>query len=363
MSDDESRLISTMLKVLREGPARIPSLQDIEHSDAVLILGEDVTNVAPRMALSLRQSARQQPLQLAENCIFRSFSTIRCESFSTTRKVRCSLPLRQRPAWTMWPPRHIALRQKIYARLGFAVAHALDARAPVPDLSGEAHTLAERIAHALRDAQYPLVVSGPSCGSEAVIQAAANVARALCTAGRPAGLSFIMPECDSFGLGLIGGKTLSAAFQVVEAGGCIRSSFWRMICTGERPRRRWIRFLNSARHVVVLDYFANRTTAKAELVLPTGTFAETDGTLVNNEGRAQRSFAVFPPAENIQESWRWLRDMMVIAGRGKENPWQKLRRLSTAMATTLPALAHALEAAPSAAFRMAGAKIPRAPHR
>ena len=33
------------------------------------------------------------------------------------------------------------------------------------------------------------------------------------------------------------------------------------------------------------------------------------------------------------------------------------------MATTLPALARALEAAPPAAFRMAGAKIPRAPHR
>ena len=70
-----------------------------------------------------------------------------------------------------------------------------------------------------------------------------------------------------------------------------------MICTAERPHRVVDKFLNAARHVVVLDYLANRTTAKAELVLPTGTFAETDGTLVNNEGRAQRSFAVFPPGE------------------------------------------------------------------
>ena len=32
----------------------------------MLILGEDVTNVAPRMALSLRQSVRQQPMQIAD---------------------------------------------------------------------------------------------------------------------------------------------------------------------------------------------------------------------------------------------------------------------------------------------------------
>ena len=63
VSDDQFRLFSTMLEILRSGPARSPSLHEIELSDAVLILGEDVTNVAPRMALSLRQSVRQQPLQ------------------------------------------------------------------------------------------------------------------------------------------------------------------------------------------------------------------------------------------------------------------------------------------------------------
>ena len=31
------------------------------------------------------------------------------------------------------------------------------------------------------------------------------------------------------------------------------------------------------------------------MVLPAATFAETDGTLVNNEGRAQRFFQVFVP--------------------------------------------------------------------
>ena len=46
------------------------------------------------------------------------------------------------------------------------------------------------------------------------------------------------------------------------------------------------------------------------MVLPAGTFAETDGTLVNNEGRAQRFFQVFVPQGDIQESWRWAQDIM-----------------------------------------------------
>ena len=59
----ESGLLKLMLDVLRNGPAHTPSLHEVESADAVFILGEDVTNVAPRMGLSLRQSVRQQPMQ------------------------------------------------------------------------------------------------------------------------------------------------------------------------------------------------------------------------------------------------------------------------------------------------------------
>ena len=38
----------------------------------------------------------------------------------------------------------------------------------------------------------------------------------------------------------------------------------------------------------------NETTEKADFVLPSGTFAESTGTIVNNEGRAQRYYRVLP---------------------------------------------------------------------
>ena len=62
MSDEEHRLVSLTLDIWQNGPARSPSLHDVQTADAVFVLGEDVTNVAPMLALALRQSVRQKPM-------------------------------------------------------------------------------------------------------------------------------------------------------------------------------------------------------------------------------------------------------------------------------------------------------------
>ena len=110
-----------------------------------------------------------------------------------------------------------------------------------------------------------------------------------------------------------------------------RSSFWKMICTGARLARTSTRSSMRAAHVIVLDHLVNPTTEQAELVLPSGTFAESDGTFVSSEGRAQRFFQVFVPHGDIQESWRWLGQI----------PGTSLDEVLAAMATALPQLAPA----------------------
>src|SRR5262249_30886087 len=66
MSERDSRLVSLAIMVLGEGPARSPSPRDVESSDAAIVLGEDLTNSAPLLALSLRQSSRRRPMAIAE---------------------------------------------------------------------------------------------------------------------------------------------------------------------------------------------------------------------------------------------------------------------------------------------------------
>ncbi|HEX9016839.1 MAG TPA: NADH-quinone oxidoreductase subunit NuoG, partial [Chloroflexota bacterium] len=63
VSGGELRLVRLALDLLRGGPAQSPSLEQVRESDGVLVLGEDVTNTAPVLALALRQAAIQQPLK------------------------------------------------------------------------------------------------------------------------------------------------------------------------------------------------------------------------------------------------------------------------------------------------------------
>jgi NADH-quinone oxidoreductase subunit G len=122
-------------------------------------------------------------------------------------------------------------------------------------------------------------------------------------------------------------------------------------------------FLGSVGHVVVLDHTSSATTDRAEVVLPCGTFAETEGTIINNEGRAQRFFKIFVPAEEVQESWRWIRDMMVAAGRREADRWGGLDDIISDLVGAFPEFRQIPEIAPPAGFRVSGQKIPRQPHR
>jgi NADH-quinone oxidoreductase subunit G len=364
VSDDHFRLISTMIEILRGGPAHSPSLHEIELSDAVLILGEDVTNVAPRMALSLRQSVRQQPMQIADKMRIPLWDD---------HPVRAALQDAKGPLFIASPAAtHLddvathtyRAAPNDVARLGFAIAHLLDKNAPaVSDLPTDVRVLADGIAQALKKAHRPLVISGPGCNNEAVIQAAANVARALCAVGPQAGLSFTMPECNSFGLALMDGAPLSQAFKAVRDGAADAIVILENDLYRRAPTRSVDEFLSGTKHVIVLDHLLNQTAERATLAIPAGTFAEADGTLVSSEGRAQRFYQVFVPEGDIQASWQWLRDVMAAAGRQEGTAWEHIDDVIAAMAAAIPALAQVQQAAPSAAFRIAGEKVPREPER
>ena len=344
IADDEAKLVGHVLDILRSGPMRTPTLREIEECDAVFILGEDITNVAPRMALSVRQSARQQPMDIARKLKIPLWMDhgVRDAMQGAKGPLYVATPYATRLDDVATATFHGAPDD--LARLGFAVAHALDSRAPSPD----EFPLAGEIARALKAARKPLVISGNSCGSKAVIEAAANVAMAV-----RAALTLTAPECNTIGTAMIGGSPLSAAFQAVKDGHADTVIILENDLYRRAPAAEVESFLKAAAHVIVLDYLANPTTAKAELVLPAGTFAESAGTFVSSEGRAQRFFQVFVPRNDVLPSWRWL----------KPDHWHNLDDVLAAMSQALPELAAARNAAPSAAFRIAGAKIPRSPHR
>jgi len=366
VADTEWKLANRALDLLRHSAAPPASLRQIEHSDAVLVLGEDLTNTAPRGALSLRQAVRRQPFeQIAAKLKLPEWND---------HAVRVALQDAKGPLFIATPATtklddvaaetYRAAPDDI-ARLGFAVAHAIDARAPeVPRLSSDVAALARRIAAALKDAHDPLVISGVSAQSEAVIEAAASIARALKVSGKTAKIFFALHECNTAGLAMLGARPLGEALDLVGQGGVNTAIILENDLYRRALPRRVDAFFAAVPHVVALDSLFHRTCEKAQLVLPAGTFAESDGTYVSSEGRAQRFFQVFVPAEEeIQASWRWIRDAMLAADHQEARAWQSLDDVLHTISEYEPRLSAIVSAAQPAGFRDEGQLIPREPHR
>ncbi len=359
LAEKEQQLTTRILQILQQGPARSPSLRQVREADAVLILGEDVTNTAPLMALAVRQAVRNQPLEISRGLNIPDWhdAAVREAIQDQIGPLFVATPTATKLDDVATQTYHAAPAD--IARLGFAVAHQLDANAPtVPDLPEEAQALVQTAAEALKEAQRPLVISGLSLGSEAVIDAAANVAQALSRAEQPASLAFVVPEGNTIGVSLLSNHSLADALPAVENG----SADTVIIAENDLFRRldpaRVETLLTQAKHVIALDHLQNATTARAEVVLPAGTFAESSGTLVNNEGRAQRFYTVFEPGDAIQASWRWLAQLADPTGAGPN-----LDEIMARLGETWPIFASITDITPLADFRVAGQKIPRQPHR
>ncbi len=352
------QLLSRALALLERGPAGVASLEQARRSDAVLVLGEDLTNTAPLLALAVRQASRQQGLRSAglQGAGIPAWDDGAARAYLQEAKGPCILATPARTALEDVATQSLQASPRELARFGFAVARALDPPAQAPQgLNPNTSKLAGEAAAALREARAPLVVSGTGCGEPELLEAAAAVAAALVRAGKPAKLSFALPECNSLGLALLGadgsGRPLEAALEQVRSG-----RVQALLVVENDLFRRWeagavAELLDRSPLVAVIDHLRTRTAGKAHLLLPACSFAEAEGTLVNNEGRAQRFFKVRPPGEKIQESWRWLRRLA-----GDE---QDLDELLEELARKLPRLAAVREAAPPASFRLNGQKVPR----
>ncbi len=357
-ADREGALIKLMLDIVQQAPVHLPSLREIEQADAVLVLGEDVGSTAPRLALALRQAVRNEAFEIADQLKIPRWQDAGVRDAAQDAKSPLFIASLAATGLDDVAAGVYRAHPEELARLGFAVAHRLDAESPaVEELLSTADDLAATIAQALREAKRPLIVTGVSLYSESVIEAAANIAVALARLrGAAADVSFVAPECNSLGLGLIGGGDLEAAFQAVDEGAADTVVILENDLYRRAARDKVDRFLAGAKRVVVIDHIFHDTAKKAELVLPGSTFAETEGTLVSSEGRAQRFFSVFPPAGEVQDSWRWLLDAMQVR-------WRHLDYITEACASALPVLQPILRAAPSANFRIEGMKVPRQPHR
>jgi NADH-quinone oxidoreductase subunit G len=251
------------------------------------------------------------------------------------------------------------------ARFGFAIAAELDSSLPPVDgFSESVSQLIGAIATDLKSASKPLIVSGTGSQSQAVIQAAAVINKALTNS--PAMLSYCLNEANSLGTSLLqDGSELSlnklcerAKKGQIETLVVAENDLFR-----RAPRQQIQSLLDNVSNLVVLDCVDTPTFSQSNLALPSASFAEAEGTLISSEARAQRFYPVFQVIEQRQASWRWLRQLGQTIGLDGFASLNSFDQVTAACASDFPLLAGIIDASPASSFRETGMKIPRQTHR
>lgn len=362
LSKHDYQLAKLAVDTLRNGSVKSPSLKEVELSESVFVLGEDVTQTAPMLALSIRQAIKNLVKPKADKAGIPQWNDAPVreiiQSAHGPLHIAATVATRLDDVATST---YFSAPENI-ARLGYAVAHYINNKLLLPSgLSEDVKTLAGKIAADLLASDKPLVVSGVHCKNEDIIKAASDVATALKEAGKSVSLSLTFEESNSFGVVMLEGKPLEVLFEDAKVAKAevliiVENDLYRRLSKESVDA-----YLSQFEHVIVLDHNCTSTTKKASAILPVGTFTEADGTFVNQEGRAQRFYQVFVPESDSAESWRRIAEL----AKAIEKPFEgnSFFDFTSEVANAMPQFKGIDGIAPPPDYKIEGQKIPRESHR
>ena len=364
ISEKEQLLTKTVLSFLQVSGIQTPSLKQIEKADTILILGEDLVNTAPMIALAVREASRNAGKEMALKLGIPVWNAEPVIQVTQDIKSPVFIATPFKDSLDDLAASTFRASNNDIANLGNAIASALNDKAPTIKLKDkEQQILVEKIASTLKNAKNPVIISGINCNDENIIHAACNIATALQKNDNSILLSIVLPECNSMGLAFMDGKSL----DTLIAQGENKNIETLIVLENDLYRRASEKKVNQlfqrSKQVIVLDQLTGKTTSKADIVIPVATFAESEGTLVNYEGRAQRYYKTIVNKNQVKESWRWLAEFIRIKNNGLSVEWKRFDEIVSSMAKDLPAFYTLKDYFSDADFRMMNEKIARQPLR
>lgn len=353
VSRGEHEANQLILELARDKAFHSPSVREIEDCDAIIVIGEDLTNTAPRLALALRQSVhnRAEELARANNIPVWQDAAVRELAQHERSPLFILSPYATRLDDVATDC--VLAGNSELAALAHAVAHSISDLAP--GAKADSDTVAA-MAAALSTAKRPLVIAGSSAGDSELIKAAANIARALHeSTGKLVDLCLTMPEVNTMGLSLLARpeNDLAAALAAIGAGSAKKAIVLENDLYRRAESKAIDTALNDLDELLVIDLLPTATTEKATFVLPATAFSEQESTYVNYEGRAQVSFQVHRNHSQARPAWRWLVD----------KPAMKVGELVDRCADEVAAFDRLDDLLEGLQQLVAGMKVPRQSHR
>jgi len=281
------------------------SLKDIETADTSLMIGEDMTQTAPRIALSLRQMSKNAGIKKAAQIGVQYWSAAEVKNIAQDLKSPLHIISTHRTqlddiATTV--TRENEAKQIELVRQITALLNSSDTS--INQTNKHAVTIADH----LRQAQHPVIVTGINNHNEALFQATLSLSSALNRIKPESGFICALPNANSLGLSMLSEMQnhLSAVFDRLERNPpktliVLETDLYRF-----KKSQHLEPLLDRVENIVVLDHLLTPTGELSDLLLPTTSFAEQHGSWVNYEGRLQASFSSFPPNDERLPAHHWL---------------------------------------------------------
>src|SRR5690606_39031407 len=128
----ELELTRLCLQVLRNSPLPIPTLREMEDHDAVLVLGEDLTQTAARIALALRQAVKGKGEAMAAAMKIQPWLNAAVQNIAQHARYPLIVASVAQTRLDDVASETVHGDPQALAQLGFAIAQALDETAPLP---------------------------------------------------------------------------------------------------------------------------------------------------------------------------------------------------------------------------------------
>lgn len=292
-----------------------PNLADIEnqhlkHSgeqkpyDLVIIIGELLEQTAPRLALSVRQCLKFAGYDKADEIGVKHWQDSAVQTYAGSAltdlymlQVQDSSLDELATAVQIQSPEQLILNVKTIAD------HISQTKQPSDN------KLLIEIADKLKQAKRPVIISGTSLQSPALLQAlddlmAKLTRRNVCPNAQ---LLLVASACNSVGnLSLLNENTLSIE-QVTER---VKKANASLIVLEQElagiSETQLTALRQACKTLIVLEHSETRLTAQADIVLPTATVAESAGHFVNFQGDLQPFYPAYLPQAPVIASWHWL---------------------------------------------------------
>jgi NADH-quinone oxidoreductase subunit G len=260
-SDAKRQVVRRAAGLTVSGHVRTPSLQDIEKSDCVVILGGDVTGEAPMLDLSARQAVN------GGGRVF--IASPRAGKLD----VHSTLSIRTVPGYEA---------QLVDTLLRSIQGEQLQ-------LNGESNFVQEA-AYFLKQASRPVLLVSARTESLALVNSAFALAMNLHSDARPCSLAYWYDDVNSAGVGLARHDAVPSEVIAdlragrVQAVVALETDLVEFFGSSEQLAGS----LQACELVATIDAFLSPGTQASSVVVPCVSHYQAFGTLVNYEGRAQR---------------------------------------------------------------------------